>query len=221
MPTFSGSFQIEGDSTSLPATLSVDGATIRLNSRSHLIGEWPVSEIGLHEIDDTVVMTVEGERVHLDLRDRSGFMSATGLMMPPPKSRVGRTSRRGPTAGTTRFERSAEERIAGRRSIKGRIGGLFTGLRPDLTEIEDRARSLRWGKPMWAALMAFVAAVIFVPAVVVVSLTIVGTLATLVATFAYVDDSLRVRFPNRLSPAVLLAAGLGILLVAILVATIR
>ncbi len=53
-----------------------------------------------------------------------------------------------------------------------------------------------------------------------VALTAVGTIATLLAVFGYLDNSIRVRFPNRLPPIVVLAGGLALLVVAVLVASI-
>ena len=46
-------------------------------------------------------------------------------------------------------------------------------------------------------------------------------LVEFVRTFAYLDDSLRVRFPNRYPPVVVLAAGLAVLTLAVLVAVLR
>ncbi len=62
---------------------------------------------------------------------------------------------------------------------------------------------------------------IFFPTALIVTLTIIGSIATLLATFAYLDASLRVRFPNRFPPIAVLAGGLSTLAVAVLVAIIR
>jgi hypothetical protein len=225
MSTFTGQFRMEGDTESLPATVSVSDGMIKLTSRSHVIGEWPVSYLGIRESDRAVVLDVEGERVVLDLRDQSGFLTAAGLKQPRPDAeridrKAGPRSRSSSTpsrSATTSKETPARPRP----SLRARLDQLIDEVRPDLSEVRSKVRSLRGGPALWIGLAVFAAGVIFVPTLVVVVLTITGTAVTLVATFAYLDDSLRVRFPNRFPPVVVLAAGLAVLTLAVLVAVIR
>jgi hypothetical protein len=226
MSVFTGEFRMEGDTDSLPATVSVTEGMIKLTSRAHLIGEWPVSYLGIRESDRAVVLDVEGERVVLDLRDRPGFIAATGLKLPEAREEQGGKR----TALLGRREKPETERPESnkhvepstpRPSLRRRFDAAVDEIKPDMSEIRNRIRALRGGPAVWTAVAVFLLAVIFVPTVVVVLLTIVGTAATLIATFAYLDDSLRVRFPNRYPPVVVLAAGLGVLTLAVLVAIIR
>ncbi len=223
MSTFTGQFRMEGDTDSLPAIVSVTEGMIRLTSRSHVIGEWPLSHLGIRESDRAVVLDVEGERVVLDLRDRSGFLAATGLKMPEeePEHAAGRGRSRSRAKEQTRPESPPAAPAKPRRSLRDRLDQLIDEVRPDMSEVRARARSVRGGPAVWVGLAGFVLAVLFIPTFVVVVLTVVGTAATLVATFAYLDDSLRVRFPNRFPPVVVLAAGLAVLTLAVLVAVIR
>ena len=225
MSTFIGQFRMEGDTESLPATVSVSDGMIKLTSRSHVIGEWPVSYLGIRESDRAVVLDVEGERVVLDLRDQSGFLTAAGLKQPRPNAertdrKAGPRSRSSSTPSRTATT-SRETPARPRTSLRARLDQLIDEVRPDLSEVRSKVRSLRGGPALWIGLAVFAAAVIFVPTLVVVVLTIIGTAVTLVATFAYLDDSLRVRFPNRFPPVVVLAAGLAVLTLAVLVAVIR
>ena len=226
MSVFTGEFRIEGDTDSLPVTVSVTEGMVTLTSRTHLIGEWPVSYLGVRESDHALFLDVEGERAVLDLRDRRGFMAATGLRL--PEEREAKRGRRGPRAKGGEKVPTGRQEAGGppapsepRPSMRRRLDDALDEIKPDMSQVRDRVRSLRGGPAVWAALAVFLVAVIFVPTAVVVVLTVVGTATTLIATFAYLDDSLRVRFPNRYPPVVVLAAGLAVLTLAVLVAVLR
>ncbi len=221
MATFTGSFQIEGDSGSLPATVSIEHDTLRLVSKTHLIGEWPMHEVDVDETAEGVVLTVEGERVHLDLTDQRGFVLAAGILRKPPESkskRRGRKRREDPTASQTPIVPEAPPRE--RRSLSQVLSGWTDELRPDFDDVRSTVRNTPRGRVVWVGLGIFLVAVAVVPTIVVVALTAVGTIATLLAVFGYLDNSIRVRFPNRLPPIVVLAGGLALLVVAVLVASI-
>ena len=220
MSTFTGSFQIEGDSSSLPASVSIEHDTLRLVSRSHLIGEWPMADVDVEETDSGLMIVVEGERVRLDLTDQRGFVLAAGVLRKPPEKKTGRRGRK-------RRKEAPAEAVAEpppppreRRAISDVIDGWLEELRPDFDEVRNTARATPRGRLLWVSMAVFAIASAIIPTVVVIALTAVGTVATLLAVFGYLDNSIRVRFPNRFPPIVVLAGGLALLVVAVAIASI-
>jgi hypothetical protein len=220
MSTFTGSFQIEGDASSLPASVSIEHDTLRLVSRSHLIGEWPIADVDVEETDSGVTIVVEGERVRLDLTDQQGFVLAAGVLRKPPEKKTGRWGRKRREEAPAEAPTEPPPPPKQRRSIPDVIDGWLEELRPDFDEVRNTAQAAPRGRLLWISLGVFAVAAVIIPTVVVIALTAVGTIATLLAVFGYLDNSIRVRFPNRFPPIVVLAGGLALLVIAVAIASI-
>lgn len=76
MPTFEGSLQIAGDSTTkMPAGIRVDGGRLTiLAGPSDEIGSWSLTGLDIHRRSGAFVLNVEGEQLLISVDDPDGFV---------------------------------------------------------------------------------------------------------------------------------------------------
>ena len=79
MGQFSASLKVPGDTSSLPATVDIDGGRLRVASGDHVIGNWALDDIDLTPGPEGVHVSAEGEELILQFSESAAFEEAAGM----------------------------------------------------------------------------------------------------------------------------------------------
>ncbi len=87
MGQFSATLRVPGDNNALPATVDIGDGRLRVESGSHVIGNWALGEIDITQSPEGVHVTAEGEVLILEISESAAFHEAAGTNggKPAPK----------------------------------------------------------------------------------------------------------------------------------------
>ena len=88
MGQFSATLRVPGDNNALPATVDIDDGRLRVESGSHVIGNWALGEIDITQGPEGVHVSAEGEVLILEISESEAFHEAAGTNggKPAPKA---------------------------------------------------------------------------------------------------------------------------------------
>ncbi len=121
MPTFDGSLQIAGDSsTKMPAGIRVDGGRLTiLAGPADEIGSWSLTGLDIHRKSGAFVLNVEGEQLIISVDDPDGFVRLVQInddvpaAAPAQKERRSRRQKTGRPAKEPRAKKSRKPKAPG------------------------------------------------------------------------------------------------------------
>ncbi len=79
MGQFSATLRVPGDNNALPATVDIGDGRLRVESGSHVIGNWALGEIDITQSPEGVHVTAEGEVLILEISESDAFQEAAGI----------------------------------------------------------------------------------------------------------------------------------------------
>lgn len=207
-----GKLQLGGDAQTLPAVVRVEMGSIKVSSGETEIGEWKLYQVSMSELDQWVVLGVEGENLYLDLKERARFLDETSTYHKEP-SRARRRQLEHPAFRKDEPEPTPGPSPADRLNrLRGEVSQEAAPLIEEGRELIDR---IPLGWKFYSGLAAILVIGIFVPVVagaLFVVLMGVGVLAVLAGGIGYAEPAFGVRFPNSLSPTrVMLVGGVSLL----------
>ncbi len=78
MGQFSATLRVPGDNNALPATVDIGDGRLRVESGSHVIGNWALGEIDITQSPEGVHVSAEGEVLILEISESEAFHEAAG-----------------------------------------------------------------------------------------------------------------------------------------------
>jgi hypothetical protein len=221
MGPFSASLRVAGDTSALPAQLLVEDGRLRIESGDQAIGEWPLADIDLNRTEVGYRMRAEGEQLFLSVQDIAGFDEAVNLKT-KRRRRANATAKANGTkvanpekARTKKAKKTKEPKQAGDPGFLDRW----------LIAAEKRFGALL---PDWVftrlviyLLVVGLVVTIFFPGIISGLMLIGGLLTVVFGSVLYTDGRMATKvLPGRMTPAHVLIAGVGILVVGVLVGVI-
>lgn len=211
MAVFFGEMQHLDHPTSMPATVHVDKADIRLQSGRTVLGEWKLYQVQIEERDpESILFRADQEELILKLKEHKSFLAeVANYRTDTDRQRRLRTHEafRQADDGPTISEELKED-------VSREVSGVADEIR-DLWEMVPR------GQPLWIGLAVLLVLVIFLPGLVVGLLFAVGVIALLVGAISYVETSLALRLPDSVTPVRLIAIGTIAIGLGIVISIIR
>lgn len=218
MTVYLGKLQMEGDPAILPADVRIDMGSLSIVSGQTPIGEWKLYQIGITEQDKWIVLSVEGERLFLDLAERSRFLVETatyhrdddkkGRRRREPEHPAFIKDEPGPAPSSpTMAERARDAKQEVREEAA-----------PLIAEGRQLFERLPRGVPLYAGIVALIGVAVFVPFVASLLFVVCmtgGILGILAGGIGYVEPGFGVRYPASLSPTRLMIIGAVLLVLAV------
>lgn len=87
MTRFDASLRIGGDTDDLDVEIDLENERMSIRTRTMLLGEWALSDVGVHAENDGFHFRIEGEQVVIRTSDDAGFALEIGLRSAPPRLR--------------------------------------------------------------------------------------------------------------------------------------
>jgi hypothetical protein len=79
---------MQGDDDSpLDVVIDLENERMLIRTRSTVLGEWSLSDVGVHSENDGFHLRIEGEQVILTTQDDAGFATEIGLRAASPRLR--------------------------------------------------------------------------------------------------------------------------------------
>ncbi len=79
MGQFSATLRVPGDNNALPATVDIGDGRLRVESGSHVIGNWALVDIDITQSPEGVHVSAEGEVLILEISENAAFQEAAGI----------------------------------------------------------------------------------------------------------------------------------------------
>ena len=243
MGNFAASLKALGDTTGLPATVSVDGGRLSIDAADQNIGDWDLKEIRLEPIPLGYRMTAEGDQIVIEMTDVDGFADAISgrrrrFRRPKKDKKKAETDASTPRSGGTANAVAAPEAKTPRPETPSdapeKEDGsdkastwqvVLRGVDGAIDAAESRFGNLL---PHWVftrmmftvVIVALVLAIIF-PTAVSLFLLASGLLIVVFGAVVYTDPMLVARWlPGRMQPMHVLLFGVAVLLLGVLLGVI-
>ncbi len=195
MEEFAGTVRLVNDDVTLQAVLLVADNRLRVSAQEHKIGDWKLTDISTRMLPDGCHLAVEGEELVVSVSEPHRFAEAIGPSMENPGDGSLRSL-------GDRDRRDKEPRERPERE------DTFADRMPPVTPLVLIGIATVGLLALWAPL-------------VLVALVLTGALASLlVGGFALMDPFTAVRLPDRITPSRLFRAGVGGLMIAMLLAVL-
>lgn len=211
MAVFFGEMQHRDHPTTMPATIHVDKADVRIQSGRTVLGEWKLYEVQIEEQDpESIIFRADQEELILKLKEHKSFLAETAnYRTDTDRHRRLRTHEafRKDDEGPTLSEELKQD-------VSREVSGVADEIR-DLWEMVPR------GQPLWIGLAVLLVLIIFLPGLVVGLLFAIGVVSLLVGAISYVETSVALKLPEALTPVRLIAIGTVAIGAGILVSIIR
>lgn len=223
MPVFKGTIQLgEGDTEGLESSLAVDSGRLVVTAHTHEIGDWAVEDLSVQRRDGVFHIKVEGEELVVAAADPAGLSEVLGVEDQQPKRRLTRKPRAGKQSA--RKESTQQEPVpqgttpvstapAAAASPVPAIGDeQSAGQKPSLW---DRL-PLHW-KLAGFGVIGLVALGVFLPVLLALLLMLAGTATLFLAVAAKGETGITVLPPPFFATNAAIAAGITMLLLAVIV----
>ena len=211
MAVFFGEMQHRDHPTTMPATVHVDKADVRIQSGRTVLGEWKLYEVQIEEMDpESIIFRADQEELILKLKEHKSFLAETANY----RTDTGRGRR----LRTHEAFRKEDEGPSLSEELKDDVSREVSGV---ADEIRDLWEMVPRGQPLWIGLAVLLVLIIFLPGLVVGLLFAVGVISLLVGAISYVETSLALKLPEALTPVRLIAIGTVAIGAGILVSIIR
>jgi hypothetical protein len=92
--SYNGSLRIPNTQDAVDAVFEIGAETVRVTTGSEVLGSWAIADVVVEDRGDTLLVTLGGEAVLVEVPDRSGFSSA---LTPSPGRRSRAKKRRRPS----------------------------------------------------------------------------------------------------------------------------
>lgn len=212
MAVFFGEMQHRDHPATMPATVYVERASIRINSGPTQLGEWKLYQVQIEERDPTsIIFRADQEELILKLKEHASFLAETANY----RTDTGRARR---LRTHEAFRQEEEEGPSLSEELKQDVTREVSGVADEIRELWAMVPR---GRPLWIALAVFLLLLVFLPALVVGVLFAAGVIALLVGAISYAETSLALRLPEALSPVRLIAIGAVCIGAGIVVSIIR
>ena len=248
MGSFVASLKALGDTTGLPATVSVNDGRLSIDATNQNIGDWDLKDIRLEPIPLGYRMTAEGDQIVIEMTDVDGFANAISgkrrrfrrkKMRSAGLEASGPTATEIPTVRTDPGVNSATRPnlVPAREAVPTEPAAdegpdkastwevVLRGVDGAIDAAESRFGNLL---PHWVftrvmlgvVLVALVLAIIF-PTAVSLFLLVAGLLIVVFGAVVYTDPMLMARWlPGRMQPMHVLLFGVVVLLLGVLLGVI-
>ena len=88
MGHFEGSLKMQGETgTGINVEIDLEHERLLIKTRSTVLGEWSLSDVGIQSANDGFHLRIEGEQVILTTTDDAGFAIEVGLQSASPRLR--------------------------------------------------------------------------------------------------------------------------------------
>ena len=88
MGHFEGSLKMQGEAgTGINVEIDLENERLLIKTRSTVLGEWALSDVGIQSANDGFHLRIEGEQVILTTTDDAGFAMEIGLQSASPRLR--------------------------------------------------------------------------------------------------------------------------------------
>jgi hypothetical protein len=212
MAVFFGEMQHRDHPTTMPATIHVDKADVRIQSGRTVLGEWKLYEVQIEEQDpESIIFRADQEELILKLKEHRSFLAETANYRTD-------TDRHRRLRTHEAFRKDEEAGPSLTEEIKGDVSREVSGV---ADEIRDLWEMVPWGRPLWIGLAVLLVLIVFLPGLVVGLLFAIGVISLLVGAISYVETSVALKLPEALSPVRLIAIGTVAIGAGILVSIIR
>ena len=95
MGRFDGSLRMEGEGDSgLDVVIDLENERMLIRTEHTVLGEWSMSDVGIHSENDGFHLRIEGEKVVMTTSDDAAFALEVGLRSASPRLRRLMASRR-------------------------------------------------------------------------------------------------------------------------------
>ena len=78
---------MHGEDEPLDVVIDLENERMLIRSRSMVLGEWSLKDVGVHSENDGFHLRIEGEKVILTTQDDAGFATEIGLRSASPRLR--------------------------------------------------------------------------------------------------------------------------------------
>jgi hypothetical protein len=78
---------MHGDDSPLDVVIDLENERMLIRTRTMVLGEWSLSDVGVHSEHDGFHLRIEGEQVILRTEDDAGFATEIGLRAASPRLR--------------------------------------------------------------------------------------------------------------------------------------
>lgn len=221
MSVFRGEMAQPSDPQRLPAVVTIDEGSIRLETGRTELGEWNLHQVVLGERDDGVLLQVEGDELILFLEDRPRFLAETApFRMLTERRRVARLmtapkrERRPKAARKIAVKAAPPEPVQPTVPLERKPSVIAGGAR-------RLVRLLQPYWPIWVGIVAFGLGVAFAPGLVTMVFLLAGVLVLAFGGLATSDTGLAVKIPSPFTPLRLIIVGGALATVGVLVDIVR
>ncbi len=219
MPVYFGEMQLPDEPSVLPAMVTIEQGTIRLNSGRTELGTWKLYEVAIRPRDEkSVTLRADGEDLILRLNEHESFLAETAPYRRGEK-RVQRE--RVHEAFRTEEEEPGPSLVD---DLRQDVDEVRQDLSKELSSVALEAKDLwglaRSGPWVWVGLAALIILAIFLPGIAAAITLIGGLIALVVGALGLVEESIEEWLPPAINPIRLILVGASLLVLGILLGII-